>query len=588
MPRMDQQGSSASTLRTTFAVGSSTSILLWLAQPPVMLWPVALLTLVPWLRLIEREAPLIRRDWVVLWAASAGYWLVSLWGLRHAHPLMILPLLALASYLAVYHLLFIYLTRRLIRSSLPMMVAAPVAWVAQEWIRNHLLTGISVLMLGHTMVGAPPLVQIADLFGTYGVGFVVVAVNVSIHSALKLMRREVRPVVAAYDLLSAGVIAGAAFVYGQMRLDEPVDPPTATFALIQRSETVDYGQSAERELSIFQNYFQQSVASLSGIESPVDAVVWPESMFTGTVAWAIAGPDLRAPASFGITDEQLRESVQQQEAYFLDRARYVQSELAMVNGSTTPHLLVGCGVVRFDNQPETYSGVVSIGPDGTVRDWYGKTHLVMFGEYIPIAPLVPGLRSLVPPGMGLQTGPGAKRFDVAGTTVAPNICIETAVERVTVNQLATLRSRGGLPEVIVTVTNDGWFDDSSVIEHHQRCAQLVAVACRRPILSAANNGPTASIDSCGRIVERLQPGDSGVLLASPRRDPRTSLYLLIGDWPAAICVVLSIGFAVVPSIHRKRSPGQSDRQVEATTQAAASSLSGKALAAGNLARDTDG
>ena len=142
--------------------------------------------------------------------------------------------------------------------------------------------------------------------------------------------------------------------------------------------------------------------------------------------------------------------------------------------------------------------------------------------------------------MGLTVGPGAKSFPINGTAIAPNICIETAVERVTVNQMSSLQAANQSPDVIVTVTNDGWFDQSSVIEHHLRCAQLVAVGCRRPILSAANNGPTAWIDSNGQIVERLSTGSSGSIMATPKRDPRASLYVRIGDWPAKLLAIVSL------------------------------------------------
>ena len=124
----------------------------------------------------------------------------------------------------------------------------------------------------------------------------------------------------------------------------------------------------------------------------------------------------------------------------------------------------------------------------------------------------------MPPELGLKTGAGPKRFEINGKSVSPNVCIETAVERVTVNQLRQLRQSGGLPDVIVTVTNDGWFDDSSVIDHHRRCAQLVAVGCRRPILSAANNGPTVWIDSRGQVIEQVANRSNGVLIATPQQD----------------------------------------------------------------------
>ena len=118
----------------------------------------------------------------------------------------------------------------------------------------------------------------------------------------------------------------------------------------------------------------------------------------------------------------------------------------------------------------------------------------------------------------------------------PNLCIETAVERIPVNHMHQLNSRANpkLPDAIVTLTNDVWFHDSAVVDHHLRCAQLVAVGCRRPVLSAANGGPTVWIDSAGRVVERLAKGQSDVIYAQPRRDSRTSLYVRMGSWPAGL------------------------------------------------------
>ncbi|HBV65076.1 MAG TPA: hypothetical protein DEF45_18870 [Rhodopirellula sp.] len=103
---------------------------------------------------------------------------------------------------------------------------------------------------------------------------------------------------------------------------------------------------------------------------------------------------------------------------------------------------------------------------------------------------------------------------------------------------------GESPDVIATVTNDGWFDDTSVIDHHLRCAQMVAIACRRPILSAANNGPTAWIDSRGQIIERLATGESGFLIATPKRDRRISLAVRMSDWPAAATVIFCVALAM--------------------------------------------
>lgn len=540
------------TKRTT-GLAALSCTLLWISQPPAALWPLAMIALVPWLSLTSATSKISRRQCQIIWAVSTLYWLLSLQGLRYAHPAMFLCWMALAGYLAAFHLLFLVIVRRMRLRSIPLMVAAPVAWVGQECLRNYLLTGISAVMLGHSLADVPRMIQIADLLGTYGVSFVLVTVNVAVFLLWDVLRGGTTFKQAVPAWITAAVVVTATAGYGEYQLRRPEGDPLATFALIQRGESVTYQQSREREIDIFRNYARQSVESIRSSPQKVDAVVWPESMFTGGTPWMIASPDTQVPEGARMSRSEFKHWVTAQRQQFLERAGYVQNAIAAATqDGQSPHLLAGCGVVRYHDLPEVYSGVISIRPDGSLEDWYGKTHLVMFGEYIPIAPYIPWLRSLVPPGMGLQIGPGAKRFRVGDTSVAPNICIETAVERVCVNHLASLRSQtalrstDALPDVIVTVTNDGWFDDSSVIDHHLRCAQLVAVGCRRPILSAANNGPTAWIDSRGQIVERLATGTNGAVIAQPTRDTRVSKYVQIGDWPARICLLIC-GLVLVPS-----------------------------------------
>lgn len=520
--------------------------MLWLAQPPIALWPLALVALVPWLSLIIDQRVITRRGYLILWAASTIYWLLSLQGLRHAHPVMYACWIALSGYLALYHTLFIGLAKRFVSQGIPLVVAAPVVWVGQELVRNYLLTGISAAMLGHTMADVPVMIQIADMLGTYGVGCVLVVLNVAACLMWRVLRCEQswKPYVVSW-IFSASLLVGT-IGYGVYRIGEPLGKPLATFALVQRAEPVVYEQSLEREAEIFQNYARQSIETVRTSSKPIDAIVWPESMFTGGVPWITAVDDAAVPEEAGVTPSEFQELIRERQQHFVGRSKYLQNLVAAETSGRRPaDLLAGCSVVHYADSQQVYSAVIHVDPEGRVADWYGKTHLVMFGEYVPIAPWIPGLRSLIPAGMGINTGDGAKRMNIAQTAVAANICIETAVERVTVNQIASLHSKSQTPEVIVTVTNDGWFDESSVIEHHLRCAQLVAVGCRRPILSAANNGPTAWIDSRGTIVERLPTGSQGAVVATPRRDDRISIYVRIGDWPARICAGLCLlGLAI--------------------------------------------
>jgi len=531
---------------------AATPILLWLAQPPLAIGPLSLVSLVPWLYLASRRE-LGRGDYWAVWAAAAIYWLLSLQGLRFAHPWMVVPWLMLGAYLAFYSVLFVAFAHRVMVWSAWMIVLIPIGWVGLECIRNYLLTGTSLLMLGHAFAELPVMIQIADLFGSYGISFLIVMVNVALWKLLiSISRRRVELATATANAAAVCALAGT-FLYGRHRLGEPLGDDLATFALIQRNEPIEYGQPVERETEIFQRYAQQAAQAVAESDRSIDAVVWPESMFTGGVPWRILAAEFRVPPDSELTRGEFSRQIEASREYFRQRTAYVQDSLAARNSSgIRPDLLVGCAVIRYPERPVIHSGLIHINHDANVNDWYGKMHLVVFGEYIPILPHIPGLRSLVPLDLAVRVGPGTKKFLVGETLVAPNICIETAVERITVNHLASFlddspgaASADAIPEVVVTVTNDGWFDDSSVIDHHFRCAQVLAVAVRRPILSAANNGPTAWIDSCGRVIADVEQGSSGAVIATPRQDHRLSLYLQIGDWPARLCAVAAVAMLLV-------------------------------------------
>lgn len=545
------------------AVGGA--LLMWLIQPPMRLWPLAWIALVPWI-LIASRPTLARRDYVIFYLSAFAYWTVTMQGIRHAHPAMNVAWIALSAYLAVYPLVWMMLVRVAWGAQaigehasgrgckrLGIGLAVPIVWTGLECVRNYLLTGISAAMLGHSLVDVPILIQIADTLGSYGVTFLVALVNAAI--ALMILRRLGASNIGESKRIA--IVAAAALiatlVYGGWRLQQADNLPrtsATTIALLGRDEPIVFEQSEERERQIFDAYYRQSVEAArlaKEKDMKLGAVVWPESMFTGSLPWFVAEPGKELARFPGqtVSDDVMREIIAERQSIFQRRAEQIQSSLRQVTGQATgPDLLGGCAVVRYDNPPGGHSGCVWIGDDGRVADWYAKTHLVMFGEYIPLIDYLPFIKRWIPAGMGILPGKGPVAMEVGDLVVSPNVCIETAVERVTVNHVGELISQQKNPDAIVNVTNDGWFDRTSIVEHHLRCSQMVAVACRRPILIAANGGPTAWINSAGQIVERLPSDQSGVILANVKIDDRISPLVRIGDWPARVlagaCLVIAV------------------------------------------------
>ena len=564
---------------------------MWLAQPPLGWWPLAWIALVPWAHLAFRTN-LTRRDYGWLYLAAIAYWALTMQGIRHAHPAMFVAWLALAAYLAVYPVAWVALSRVALFGGQPRSVnpsdpstdrdsapsdetspprvssawwILPVVWVGLECVRNYFLTGVSAVMLGHTQANVAVVIQIADLLGTYGVSFLVAMVNVALASWL--IDRQAR----------RGVIIGCAalgltLIYGVWRIaevDSMTSGSTLRIALVGRDEPIIFEQDVDRELEIFDAYFLESLTAAEAAGrrgESIDVVVWPESMFTGGLPYLVADPQrpLDVPEEAGMDDAAFRELLKVNRQRFEARAGQVQAALRGAAGQAAgPELIVGCSVIRYHHPAGGHSGCVHVAADGKVANYYAKTHLVMFGEYIPLIDYLPWIDRFVPPGMGVLPGDGPVAMHIGDSIVSPNVCIETAVERVTINQVRQLIAAGSPPDWIVNVTNDGWFDRSSVVEHHLRCAQLVAVGCRRPVLIAANGGPTAWIDGSGRIVERLANDESGAVIVNGATDGRLSPYLRIGDWPARLSVVYCAYLALIALKSMARRRRNRDRDLAA-------------------------
>ena len=208
---------------------------------------------------------------------------------------------------------------------------------------------------------------------------------------------------------------------------------------------------------------------------------------------------------------------------------------------------------------ETFNSAVLVTPDGSwcepgrlEQSYYDKMHLVVFGEYMPFVKSVPWLQSLSPLGTSTSPGEQPKGLMLKDICLAPNICYETVLPHVIRNQLVALRQQGQEPQILVNVTNDGWFWGSSELEQHLACGVFRTVECRRPMVIAANTGISASIDASGRILAEGPLRDTKRILADVRLDRRESWYLRHGDWFAGVCLAATFLLACAAAVAARR------------------------------------
>ncbi len=565
-----------------------------LAFPPAafawMAWPATAI----WCAICLRTTPMTRRDYGMIYFAGILQWLLIAHWVRLPYWAAYFGWIVLAAYVGTYLPMFVLLTRAVIRrSKIPLVVAAPVVWVGLEAIRARLFTGFAIALLGHSQVAWLELIQVSDIAGAYTVSFIMVIVasaaaltgraSVAGRASARGSKRgrtggqppsappkpsdwlwagQASRWGAFGSLLFAGGVLMATLLYGRhCQSVLPVtefadDTKPVHVALIQGAiDTVFDDQDHTQEtFGQYVSLSEQFVAK----EGPFDLVVWPESMYA--FPWATIAaeetkasgdsqshrPELFVPKGIESTDDKYRE----------DARRWASATMAqssLIARAIGTRLLVGAPRVVFSaNPPKRLNSAMYLEKDGRVIDAYDKMHPVLFGEYIPFGNWFPALYRLTPMGGGLDAGVSPKTFQVGDVKIAPSICFENTVPHLIRRQCVELTQAGDAPDALITISNDGWFWGSSLLDLHLTCGVFRAVELRRPMLIAANTGFSAWIDRRGQVERRGPRRATGAIHATiTPRNAASSLYMWWGDWPVGICALVCAFLLIVCGLDRQ-------------------------------------
>lgn len=523
------------------------SLLWWAAFPPLNLSLLGWVAPVIWVRLIQVEHLPGRRPYWTIWVISALFWGLLLEGVGRAYWANYIGLALLGSYLGVYQVLFVWLTRRAIeRWGVPLLIAAPAVWVGLELARAHLITGFGMAMLGHTQYRITWVIQVADLFGAYTVSFVMVFAAACFVQAMNPTdRTRANRFQRWWPIAAVMFILVCVFGYGEVRQpNDTTRQETIKVALVQgTNDTVfdtDIKAATQQSVDAFTQYWR---LTLDACEQHPDLglIVWPESVFTGGLPEMLRQDSVIPPPDTDYTPEEFAELIEQRSRAFHDKTR---AAAATFNDAANPggirrdtYLLAGTDTIRFvEDRNQIYNSALLIAPSGEVVSRYYKMHRVLLGEYVPFGDTFPALYGLLPIGRGLTPGDTPVSFTVQGVRMSPSICFESTLPHFLRRQFARLQRQGTAPGVLVNLTNDGWFWGSGILDLQLACAVFRAVELRRPMLVAANTGITAWIDSTGEIREELPRRKEGFVVADVRPSQQTSLYQRVGDLFAWICL----------------------------------------------------
>jgi apolipoprotein N-acyltransferase len=385
-------------------------------------------------------------------------------------------------------------------------IGAPFLWILFEFVRAH-LPEISFPwnLLGYPAGANPALVQVTTVTGIYGLSFVVMCFNALLAwgGAAKAQDAGWRVVALA---LCAGVIL-AAMVSGKWLIPTPKPGHYARAVQLNFPEASSYDS----------NWFSSHVKDMEEIEglsltptaSHPDLLVWPE-----------------APAPFSFQDPQFAR---------VASALAIQSHHPFLAGAIEWKIPLDAAPTGPHTNLAPYNSALLFDPQGQRTFVYDKNHLVPFGEYEPFPLIHRVVNSVSDEVGGFRKGQGHSVAQLPnGYRAGVFICYEA----IYAGEVREFAANGA--QVLINISNDGWFGHSAAAEQHLRIARVRAVENRRWIVRATNSGITASIDPYGRIYRAL-PTDIRAAADLPY-DFRTDLtvYSRFGDWFAWLCVLVSV------------------------------------------------
>ena len=355
---------------------------------------------------------------------------------------------------------------------------------AAEWLRGHILSGFPWNTLGYALTYPLPLMQSAAVLGIYGLTLAAVLIFALppvlwSEAPTGIAGRRVRAAALAVALVPLATMA----LLGQIRL--MLGPQTTVegikIRLVQPSVPQREKWRPENQARIFLDHLALSATNPAGVTdnlAGITHVVWPEAAMPFL---PLDYPDVRAaigralpPGTFLITGA-------------------LRAEPA-APGSPRPRRI--------------FNSILVFGEAGSLIARYDKTHLVPFGEYLPLQSLMEavGLQQLTRLRGGFDVGvtPRPLLHVPRLPPAAPLICYEVMFP-------GTVVQGAERPGLMLNVTNDGWFGDTTGPRQHLHQARVRAVEEGLPLVRAANNGISATVDGYGRVLARLDLDARGTI-----------------------------------------------------------------------------
>lgn len=496
--------------RRDYLLAIFSGILLAASFPLPGISPLAWVSLIPLLLTLHHRTARqsFSLGWVSGFVSYLGilYWLNIVMTTYGKLPLVISVLLYLflAGYLGLYTGLAAWCMRQAEDRGISPAISLPLAWVAAEYVRAYALTGFPWATLGYSQYKILPIVQIADTVGVYGISFLIAMSNAV---GLLIIRGFARRSFTGYPLRSAAVLAVLLFLtvwYGLEKLNAVDEGSVMRVALVQGNIPQDVKWDPafqEATVKVYERLTREG--ALHG----TDLVVWPESALP---------------------------------LYYQDDRLYGERLRALCRELETNLLFGSPAYERFKGTQRYLNSAFLIDENGNDKGRSDKIHLVPFGEYVPLAKLLPFVNKIVV-GIG-DFVPGRELKSLATTRgqFGVLICFEGIFPELA-RRYAVSGSR-----LLVNITNDAWFGRSSAPQQHLSMTVFRAIENRIPVVRSANTGISGIISSKGEIEQPTELFTEAIVRGEVRLgNGHMTRYTRFGDF-FALSSLFAVGlFGVI-------------------------------------------
>ncbi len=420
--------------------------------------------------------------------------------------------------------------RRAGKEGLLFTVPVTSCWIVLEAARNYAFSGFPWGLMAYSVASVPILIQSADIWSVYGVGFLIVFLNVSLFEASRtfVMSHQGRFLPPRFSSLFAAQLLVLLFIFSygifSMHLSRQ---PSVWAAAVQAS--IDQSRKWDPANTAFTvNRYKELTLEAKRLHPELKIAVWPETSM---------------PFYFQ-NDSTFRNEI-------LEFAK--KEHLFLLIGSPSYSY-------REDGSVRYLNSAYLIDSDGNIRSRYDKNHLVPFGEYMPWGPITKWARRFLPTAGDFVAGKDLTPLQAEPFSIGTMICFESIFPEIARKEVL----KGA--NLLAVITNDAWFGNTAAPWQHADMAIFRAVENRRWLVRAANTGVSRIISPTGRVLVNSSLFVPQYVVESVALIKGQSFFTRFGAlWFVAInflFIILSIHKLLIQKLHEKIGNRRSENEQE--------------------------